>query len=106
MGQAEYLFGTARWHRLRKHQLRKEPFCRICSSLGKATLASVADHVVPHYGNVNLFYLGELQSLCRFHHNSSKKSDEARGYSSHVDGDGWPTDPRHPLYALAAGSKA
>ena len=55
-----------------------------------------ADHVMPHKGNVNLFFVGALQSLCAKCHNSVKQADERRGYSNAFGADGYPIDPRHP----------
>jgi hypothetical protein len=60
-------------------------------------VATVADHIQPHNGNWNEFWLGELQSLCAPCHSSTKRTMELRGYdASAIDDDGWPTDPRHP----------
>ena len=68
----------------------------MCLKEGKVVPATVADHVVPHHGDVNLFWLGELQSLCAPHHSSSKRVEEIRGYSRQIGADGWPVDPEHP----------
>src|SRR5262249_40604218 len=45
----------------------------------------------------------ELQSLCKLHHESAKKREEARGYSTAIGADGWPVDPRHPVYSRGPG---
>jgi hypothetical protein len=42
--------------------------------------------------DINSFWLGELQSLCTFHHNSTKKIIEQRGYDTAIGVDGWPLD--------------
>lgn len=60
--------------------------------------AEIADHVIPHKGDWNLFRLGELRSLCKRCHDSGKKRTEFRGYSTEVGLDGWPVDPKHPAY--------
>ena len=70
----------------------------MCKSEGRLTAASAADHVIPHRGDINSFWLGELQSLCTFHHNSTKKIIEQRGYAPAIGADGWPLDRRHPVY--------
>jgi hypothetical protein len=49
-------------------------------------------------------FFGELQSLCKLHHESAKKRKEARGYSTRVGADGWPVDPRHPVYSRGRGA--
>ena len=97
MGQWGHLYGK-RWRKRARHQLQVEPLCRMCKSEGRITAATVADHVTPHRGNINSFWLGELQSLCTFHHNSTKKIIEQRGYDTAIGADGWPLDPRHPIY--------
>ena len=71
----------------------------MCTRMGKATAATVVDHVVPHRNDKNIFYLGKLQSLCKFHHDSAKKSEEELGFSTEIDvRTGWPMDKRHPVY--------
>jgi 5-methylcytosine-specific restriction protein A len=72
MGRWGHLYGK-RWRKRARYQLQIEPLCRMCKSEGRITAASVADHVIPHRGDINSFWLGELQSLCTFHHNSTKK---------------------------------
>jgi hypothetical protein len=58
--------------------------------------ATVADHIKPHHGDLNLFWCGELQSLCVPCHNGSKQFEEKRGFDNTIGNDGWPLDPRHP----------
>jgi 5-methylcytosine-specific restriction endonuclease McrA len=87
-----------RWRNRAKHQLRVEPLCRLCLQRGIVTAATVCDHVQPHRGGVNKFWLGELQSLCKPCHDRDKKFLERRGYLPDVGPDGWPLDPRHPVY--------
>jgi hypothetical protein len=70
----------------------------MCLAEGRVTSASIADHIEPHRGDQLKFFLGELQSLCPTHHESSKKRQEHRGYSTQVGPDGWPVDPEHPFY--------
>ena len=50
-----------------------------------------------------LFWFARLQSLCKRHHESSKKREEARGYSIQIGVGGWPVDPRHPVYSRGRG---
>jgi 5-methylcytosine-specific restriction endonuclease McrA len=92
----QHFYGTALWQRRRKLQLLEHPLCKFCAERGVVRAASVADHVIPHKGDYNLFALGELQSLCAPCHNSSKRYVELRGHGIDVDADGWPTDPKHP----------
>src|SRR4249920_316872 len=86
------LYRKAKWLRLAAHQLETHPLCVKCLSRGQFTPATVADHVTPHKGNINLFWLGELQSLCAHCHNRFKTIEELCGYTTDIDHDGWPTD--------------
>jgi len=70
----------------------------LCVQRGIVEPATVADHVEPHGGDANKFWLGELQSLCKRCHDADKKFVENRGYARDVGPDGWPLDPRHPVY--------
>jgi 5-methylcytosine-specific restriction endonuclease McrA len=90
------LYGTARWQRLRAHQLQQHPLCRFCLDKGIVTPATVADHVEPHDGDVTRFYTGALMSLCAHCHNSRKKFMEINGYAPDISLSGWPSDPLHP----------
>lgn len=92
-----HLYNSGRWRKLAAHQLRLTPLCEYCTRRGQVVPASVADHVKPHNGNTNAFWLGKLQSLCASCHDRHKRAEESRGYTDHVGLDGWPTDPRHPV---------
>jgi hypothetical protein len=48
----------------RSAQLAAEPLCRMCLAAGQIQAANIADHVVPHRGDLDLFWNGALQSLC------------------------------------------
>ncbi len=98
MSKHARLYKTARWLARREAQLRAEPVCRLCLEIeGRITTATVADHVRPHRGDQMLFE-GELQSLCKRHHDSWKKQIEERGYFDGFDAKGDPLDPSHPWY--------
>ena len=58
--------------------------------------ANVADHIVPHRGNLDLFWEGELQSLCEPCHAITKQRRETVGYDCAAGLDGYPLDPHHP----------
>jgi hypothetical protein len=68
----------------------------MCEQQGRVTAATVADHVVQHEGNADLFWYGELQSLCATCHNARKQMIEKHGYSQACGTDGQPSDPNHP----------
>ena len=94
----DHWYKLARWQHLRSHQLRIEPLCAFCLQRGVVTLATIVDHVEPHRGDVNRFWLGKLQTLCKSCHDSTNRLVEQRGYLPDVGPDGWPLDPRHPVY--------
>ena len=57
----------------------------------------MVDHVVPHRGDMTLFWdVANWQSLCATHHNATKKRQESRGTMPGVDAGGRPIDPQHP----------
>jgi 5-methylcytosine-specific restriction endonuclease McrA len=91
-------YETYRWKMRRKSQLQQHPLCAHCASKGLVVVAVIADHVRPHKGNWNEFWMGKLQSLCSRCHESGKKYEEHRGYQNDIGADGWPVDPRHPTY--------
>jgi 5-methylcytosine-specific restriction enzyme A len=93
-------YGTQRWKRMRRAQLQREPLCAFCMKQGKLTAASVADHVEPHRGNEQMFWHGELRSLCQFCHSGTKQQQETRGYATDIGRDGWPICELHPANKL------
>lgn len=92
-------YKQARWRHKAKAQLAEEPFCQMCEALSppKVTAADIADHVVPHRGDYQLFWFGKLQSLCSPCHDGPKQAEERRGFVQALGDDGWPADPRHPF---------
>ncbi len=68
----QYLYHTARWKKRRLKQLDAQPLCEDCLKNSRITLASVADHIKDHKGDLNKFWYGPLQSLCKSCH--SKKT--------------------------------
>lgn len=83
-------YGTMRWKRRRRDQLRAHPFCAMCLRAKVYTAATVADHVVRHRGNPTAFWTGKLQSLCKHHHDKDKQREEMMATPLRVDADGWP----------------
>lgn len=70
------LYGTARWQAVRAHQLAAEPLCRMCLAEERVVAAVVCDHVEPHRGDVDRFWRGPFQSLCKPHHDSAKQRED------------------------------
>ncbi len=89
------LYSTARWQRLRRAQLQREPLCRMCEQQGKTTAATVADHIERHNGDPDKFFNGALQSLCKTHHDSTKQRQEKSGRVQGCDALGIPLDGAH-----------
>lgn len=89
------LYNNRAWRTRRAELLMDEPLCRYCARQGRVTAATVADHIEPHRGDLDLFE-GELQPLCAPCHSSAKQREEHGGYSGAMDLEGYPIDPAHP----------
>lgn len=87
-------YKTARWQRIRRLQLAREPLCAMClKEGGRPTVARVCDHVEPHRGDPDKFWNGPFQSLCFEHHNSDKQRIERGGKPKpRIALDGWPEE--------------
>ena len=72
-------YWTQRWRAKARAQLRAQPCCAECAKRGMVTVATVCDHVIPHRGDPDLFWQGEVQSLCATCHSSTKQAEERRG---------------------------
>jgi 5-methylcytosine-specific restriction protein A len=90
-------YRSAHWQSRRRQQLQRHPLCVMCLALGRVEVATVVDHVVPHRGDRKLFYFGDLQSLCKRHHDSTKQQIELSGFARDIGVDGLPLDPNHPF---------
>ena len=90
------LYSTKAWRELRHNQLLIEPLCAMCKQDGFIKPAEVVDHVIPHKGNIDLFYDNKnLQSLCKYHHDSTKQILERTGKLIGGDQSGEPYDNNH-----------
>lgn len=88
------LYDRAEWKRLREAQLEAHPLCCMCLESEIVTPATVADHVRPHRGDESLFFdAGNLQSLCKRHHDRDKALIERGRAPVRFGPDGWPLDP-------------
>lgn len=72
-------YKTARWQRLRWSILLRDLFtCRRCGLLADSP-DLVADHVMPHRGDEEMFWdAGNLQCLCKACHDGEKQREERR----------------------------
>jgi 5-methylcytosine-specific restriction protein A len=84
---------TYRWQQVRLRFLREHPLCVACEAEGKIGVATEVDHIIPHRGNMALFWKPDnWQPLCKPHH-SVKTQVELGGKARlrpHVGVDGWP----------------
>lgn len=85
-------YKLARWRRRREALFDEQPLCVMCLRREEIVEATVADHVIPHRGDHDLFWRGELQPLCASCHSMHKQREEL-GQSVILFGpDGWPLD--------------
>jgi 5-methylcytosine-specific restriction endonuclease McrA len=95
------LYQTQQWRTLREVALLRDDFkCQRCGCFLKRgrshPQSAVVHHVTAHKGNQDLFFdLDNLQSVCWSCHSGVIQSEEARGYSTEIGEDGWPTDSNH-----------
>ena len=69
---------TSVWDKARAKHLMRKPACVRCGAA-----ATVVDHIKPHKGDSELFWLkSNWQSLCRNCHNSAKQREERRAQRS------------------------
>lgn len=93
------LYTTTRWRKLRRVFLAEHPLCAMCQQEDKVCAAEELDHIVPHRGDLALFWnVQNLQALCRFHHRSVKAQMERSGRVRGCDANGEPLDPNHAWY--------
>lgn len=89
--QANRWYSSARWKAKRERQLSEHPLCKMCLAEGRATPATIADHRTPHRGDYDKFWNGDLDSLCKPHHDSDKQRIEAgKALKPRIGADGWP----------------
>lgn len=80
----------SRWQKARTGYLRNHPLCAMCTAEGRVERATVVDHIVPHKGDMKLFWQSEnWQPLCASHHSSDKQILEKSGEQRNkFDGNG------------------
>lgn len=80
------LHKTARWRDLRWSVLTRDLFtCQICRRIEGDTSQLVCDHVEPHRGNVEKFWLGPFQALCKPCHDGQKQKEEIAARAAGLD---------------------
>jgi 5-methylcytosine-specific restriction enzyme A len=62
----------ARWRKVRTHYLAKHPVCVRCCHV-----ATVVDHIIPHKGDMNLFWdRNNWQPLCKTCHDRKTATED------------------------------
>jgi hypothetical protein len=80
------LHKTKRWQDLRWSVLVRDLFtCQICGRLEGNTSQLVCDHVEPHRGNVEKFWAGPFQTLCKPCHDGQKQKEEVAARAAGLD---------------------
>jgi 5-methylcytosine-specific restriction protein A len=46
----------SKWAKARKAYLVKHPLCRECERKGRVSAATMVDHIIPHRGDMKLFW--------------------------------------------------
>jgi 5-methylcytosine-specific restriction protein A len=67
-------YRTPRWLAYRRQKFQEQPFCVECEKQGRYVQwfrGGVLDHIIPHRGNLDMFYdYNNLQGLCWSHHSA------------------------------------
>ncbi|WP_083398646.1 HNH endonuclease [Nitrosomonas communis] len=85
-----------RWQKAREGFLRKHPLCADHEKRGYVVAAVIVDHIIPHRGDMQLFWdKANWQSLCEQCHNSHKQRLEKSGIITGCNVDGIPLDASH-----------
>lgn len=70
-------YGTARWARARCAYLQAHPLCVECEKAGRLVTATVVDHVIPHRGDMKLFWdQKNWQALCKSCHDRKTAAED------------------------------
>lgn len=70
-----------KWQKARERYLLENPLCVYCERNGKTVVATVVDHIVPHRGDMRIFWdKSQWQALCSPCHSSVKQREEKQQY--------------------------
>ncbi|MBS9781465.1 MAG: HNH endonuclease [Gammaproteobacteria bacterium] len=70
---------NSKWQKARKAYLASNPLCVFCKEKGIIKSATVIDHIIPHKGDMLLFWdKSNWQPLCKRCHDSDKQRAEKR----------------------------
>ncbi|MEG0133395.1 MAG: HNH endonuclease signature motif containing protein [Clostridium sp.] len=77
---------TDKWRAYRLKFLRINPICVRCLAEGRYVPGTIVDHIVPHKGDMKLFWdKNNHQALCKMHHDA-KTAKEDGGFGNKVGG--------------------
>lgn len=77
------------WVKLSKDFLATHPFCVACYKKGIMAKATETDHIIPHRGNIDLFYdVRNLQALCKSCHAKKTKNEDNIRYKKYLQNKG------------------
>ncbi len=66
-----------KWQKLRANYLASHPLCVACKKTGLLKVAEVVDHIVPHKGDMALFWdSGNWQPLCKTCHDRKTATED------------------------------
>lgn len=85
------LYDTARWKRLREHQLSLHPLCAWCLEMDIITEATEVHHSDGgHKGDIQKFWEGPFISTCKPCHASRGQREDLGQTVVTFGADGWP----------------
>ena len=65
---------SSKWDKVSVAFLRKHRVCKACEAVGVLQATEVTDHIVPHKGDMGLFWdRSNWQACCRWHHDVVKQ---------------------------------
>lgn len=86
----------SKWQKAREGFLRRHPLCKDHEKRGQVVQATVVDHIVPHRGDMAIFWdSSNWQSLCKQCHDIHKQRLEKSGKQLGCNTSGVPDDPNH-----------
>jgi hypothetical protein len=89
------LYKTARWQHNRLAVFARDLYrCANCSCIEADTSKLVCDHVEPHRGDVEKFWAGPFQTLCKACHDGEKQKQEVAARAAGDDVAGRPASYR------------
>jgi 5-methylcytosine-specific restriction enzyme A len=89
-------YGKA-WRKARDAHLAQHPLCVCCLANGFIEAASLVDHVVPHKGDMKVFWnVDDWQSLCDWCHKAIKAPIEHAWLAGHAPVALLRLDRKHP----------